>query len=156
MDNNDILRRLRYTFDFDDSKMIEVFGLASLTVSRAEVSEWLKRDDDPQKQDLLNVELAAFLNGLIVEKRGKKEGVELINEAHINNNIILRKLKIALNFKDDDMLEIYDLANLQISKHEISAFFRNPKQRQYRTCEDQFLRNFLLGLSLKFRAEPDK
>ena len=151
MDNNDVLRRLRYTFDFDDSKMIELFGLADLTVTRPKVSEWLKRDDHPEKQNLLDVELAAFLNGLITHNRGKKEGVEIINERILNNNMILRKLKIALSFKDDDMMEIFDLANIRISKHEISAFFRNPKQNQYRRCEDQFLRNFLLGLSLKFR-----
>jgi uncharacterized protein YehS (DUF1456 family) len=151
MDNNDVLRRLRYTFDFEDTKMVELFGLGDLTVTRPEVSEWLKRDDDPEKQNLLDVELAAFLNGLITHNRGKKEGVEIVNERMLNNNMILRKLKIALSFKDDDMMEIFDLANIRISKHEISAFFRNPKQNQYRRCEDQFLRNFLLGLTLKYR-----
>lgn len=154
MDNNDILRRLRYTFDFSDSQMMKLFELAGVEVSRAEVSDWLKRDDDPEKQDLLDQELAAFLNGFIIDKRGRQEGKEVINEPQLNNNLILRKLKIALSYKDDDMLEIYDLANLRISKHEISAFFRNPKQNQYRPCQDQFLRNFLLGLTLKYR-EPE-
>lgn len=151
MDNNDILRRLRYTFDFSDSQMIKLFELAGVEVSRAEVSDWLKRDDDQEKQDLLDQELAAFLNGFVIDKRGRQEGKEVINEPQLNNNLILRKLKIALSYKDDDMLEIYDLANIRISKHEISAFFRNPKQNQYRRCEDQFLRNFLLGLTLKYR-----
>ena len=52
MNNNDILRSLRYTFDFNDSSMIEIFGLADLPVTRSEVSNWLKKDDDPEAKPL--------------------------------------------------------------------------------------------------------
>ena len=46
MTNNDVLRRIRYTFDFSDSEMISIFGLADLEVTREQVSDWLKKDDE--------------------------------------------------------------------------------------------------------------
>jgi len=92
------------------------------------------------------------LNGLIVDKRGKKEGPQSVPEKQLNNNNILRKFKIALNLKDDDILEMLKLADFEISKHELSAFFRKPGQSQYRECKDQILRNFLQGMQMKYRA----
>ena len=151
MNHNDILRRIRYTFDFSDSKMIEIFDLAGHKVTRAQISNWLKKDDDPDYEGLYDLQLAIFLNGLIIDKRGKKEGPPPIPEKRLNNNIILRKLKIALNLKDRDILEILALVDLRISKHELSAFFRKPNQSQYRLCKDQILRNFLHGLQKKYR-----
>ncbi|MGB0522357.1 MAG: DUF1456 family protein [Flammeovirgaceae bacterium] len=153
MKNNDILRRLRYTFDFNDTKMIELFDSGALTVNRSEVSNWLKREDDEEFEELYDVQLAAFLNGFINDKRGKREGVQPKPEKSLNNNTILRKLKIALNLKDEDMVEVLALADLRVSKHEINAFFRKPTQKQYRVCKDQILRNFLHGLQLKYRPE---
>ena len=151
MTNNDILRRLRYTFDFNDSKMIAVFGLADHQVTRAQVSSWLKNDSDPDYQSCNVVTFALFLNGLINEKRGKREGAQPAPEQSLTNNIIFRKLKIALDMKDDDILAIMELADLRISKHELSAFFRKADHKHYRECKDQILRNFLKGIQLKYR-----
>ncbi|RPA69490.1 DUF1456 family protein [Cyclobacteriaceae bacterium YHN15] len=151
MTNNDILRSLRYTFDFSDDKMITLFGLGGKTVTRAEVSDWLKREDDPDYKGIYDKELAYFLNGLIIDRRGKREGDEPVAEKTLTNNMVLRKLKIALDMKDDEILEILSSVNVQISKHEISAFFRKPTQPQYRLLKDQILRNFLRGLQIKFR-----
>ena len=151
MTNNDILRRLRYIFDFNDSKMIALFGLANLEVTRAQVSDWLKKEDDTAYQKCEDMQMAIFLNGLIIDKRGKKEGPQPEPEKRLNNNIIFRKLKIALNLQADDVLEILKLANQRLSKHELSAFFRRPDHKHYRVCKDQSLRNFLKGLQLKYR-----
>ncbi len=151
MDNNDILRRTRYALDFNDSKMMEIFALGGIKATREEISQWLKKDIDPDYVGLSGFQLSTFLNGLIVEKRGKKEGPLPIPEKQLNNNIILRKFKIALNLKDDDILDLLKLADLEISKHELSAFFRKPGQEQYRECKDQVLRNFLRGMQLKCR-----
>ncbi|MDT8375403.1 MAG: DUF1456 family protein [Mariprofundaceae bacterium] len=153
MTNNDILRRIRYAFDFGDSKMIALFGAADLQVTREQVSSWLKKDDDPALVGLATDELATFLNGLINDRRGKREGPQPEPEKRVNNNIIFRKLKIALNLKDDDILEIMTLAGRNLSKPELSAFFRKPGHKHYRACMDQVLRNFLTGLALKHRAE---
>lgn len=153
MNNNDILRRIRYTFDFNDSKMIELFGLADLEVTRAQISDWMKKEEYPDFQNLNDNQLATFLNGLIIDRRGKKEGVQPVNEKRLNNNIIFRKLKIALNLQDEDILEILMMADMRIGKHELSAFFRNPTQKQYRLCKDQILRNFIQGMQIKFHID---
>jgi len=149
--NNDILRRLRYTFNFDDNKMIALFGLADLEVSRAQVSDWLKKEDDPSYQNCTDIEMATFLNGLINDRRGKREGVQVKPEKRLTNNIILRKLKIALDLKADDVLAILELGDFRLSKHELSAFFRKSGHKHYRKCLDQVLRNFLNGMQIKYR-----
>lgn len=153
MKNNVILRQFRYIFDLGDDQMIDLFAQAEVTVTRSEVSNWLKRPDHPDYQQISDPQFASFLNGFINLKRGKREGSQPPPEQRLNNNIIFRKLKIALNLKDTDILKIFDSVDMVISKHEISAFFRNPKQKQYRVCEDQFLRNFLHGLQLKYRPD---
>jgi uncharacterized protein YehS (DUF1456 family) len=157
MTNNDVLRRIRYIFDYNDTTMITIFELAELKVSREQISDWLKKDDDPAYKALSDTQLAIFLNGLINHKRGKKDGPQPAPEKKLNNNIIFRKLKIALNLKEEDTLAILELANLPISKHELSAFFRRADHKHYRACKDQVLRNFLKGLQLKYRpaAKPD-
>ncbi|MCF6218294.1 MAG: DUF1456 family protein [Gammaproteobacteria bacterium] len=149
MTNNDILRRLRYTFDFSDSQMMRLFSQANHKVTRAQVSAWLKKDDDPGYQACRDIELATFLNGLINEVRGKREGPQPEPEQRLNNNIVFRKLKIALNLQSDDVLAVLALAGQRMSQHELSAFFRKPEHKHYRLCKDQVLRNFLKGLQLK-------
>ncbi|RIW15222.1 DUF1456 family protein [Algoriphagus lacus] len=155
MSNNDILRTLRYTFHFHDHKMAEIFALGGKELYAEEVSLWLKKEDDPDFKKLYDKDLAHFLNGLIILNRGKKDDQIAEAEKSLNNNGILRKLKIALNFKDEDMLEIFALRGFRLSKHELSAFFRNPSQAQYRECKDQVLRNFLMGLQMKYRPKED-
>ena len=150
MTNNDILRRVRYLFDFNDLKMIELFKLADHEVKRAEVVNWLKKDDDPKLVEITDRELAIFLNGLIIEKRGKREGPQPEPENPLSNNMIIRKLKIVFNLKSDDILELFTLIGKKISKHELSAFFRHPDNKSYEPCGDQYLRQFLNGLQKKY------
>ena len=151
MTNNDIIRRIRYTFNFDDAKMLAIFKLADYDVAPEKITAWLKKEDDITYLNIPDKQLAVFLNGLINEKRGRKEGEQPVTEKQLTNNIILRKLKIALNLKDHEMLAILDSVNMRISKHELSAFFRKPTQSQYRLCHNQILRNFLHGMQLKYR-----
>ena len=130
---------------------MNLFRDGGLEVTRAEISDWMKKEEDEAYKNLGDKYLAAFLNGFITKNRGKKEGPQPEPEKKLNNNIILRKLRIALNMQDEDMLEILDLADLRFSKHELSAFFRKPDHKHYRECKDQIVRNFLHGLQLKFR-----
>jgi len=151
MENNDILKRMRYILDYDDDKMMKLFSLAGKEVTRAELSSWMKKEDDEDYLPLRDINLAYFLNGLIIKKRGQREGPLPKAEKSLTNNMIFRKLKIAYSFIDVDILKIFKLVDFNISKHELSAIFRKPGQSQYRACKDQFLRNFLMGLQLKIR-----
>jgi uncharacterized protein YehS (DUF1456 family) len=151
MKNNDILRRLRYTFNFGDEKVIDLFAKGGVIATRAEISDFLKKEEDENYKPLNDRLFSSFLNGFIVNFRGAKDDGIPEPEKQLTNNLIFKKLKIALSLKDEDILAIYDLVGMRISKHELSAFFRNPSQPQFRECKDQFLRNFLEGLRLKYR-----
>jgi len=153
MTNNDVLRRIRYSFDLDDSKMIAVFGLGDLDVTREQISDWLKKDEDPAFKECSDTEMARFLNGFIIDRRGKKEGPKPEPEKRLTNNIIFRKLKIALDLKSEDVLELLEPSDVSLSRHELSAFFRKPKHKHYRVCQDQVLRYFLKGIQHKYRDE---
>lgn len=153
MTNNDILRRLRYTFDLKETKIVKLFALAGDTATREQVSQWLKKDDHDDYRSCSDRHLATFLNGFIIERRGQKEGGLPEAENKLNNNIILLKLKIALAFRNEDILDIMSLAGFTMSKPELSALFRKPGHKHYRECKDQFLRNFLNGLQQKYRYD---
>ena len=151
MTNNDCLRRIRYILDFSDSKMIAIFRLGNVETDRKEISAWLKQDDDEDFEECSDSSFAAFLNGMIVALRGEKEGDTPRVETRLNNNMVFIKLKIALSLKADEILQILKSAGQEISKHELSAFFRRPDHKHYRECKDQILRNFLNGLRINYR-----
>ncbi len=151
MTHNDVLRRIRYVFDFDDDKMIALFALADAEVTREQVSAWLKKEEDEGFQKLNASQFAAFLDGLIADKRGKREGLQRPPEKQLTNNLIFKKLRIALNLTDEDILDVLAHAGIHLSKHELSALFRKPGHKNYRECKDQVLRNFLKGLQQQYR-----
>ena len=151
---NDCLRRIRYILDLKDEAVITIFEAAGQTVSKPEIVAWLKKETDAGYEQCSDEMFATFLNGLIISRRGKKDGPQPEPEKMLNNNIIFRKLKIAFNLQAEEILEILSLADLNVSKHELSAFFRRKDHKHYRDCEDQILRNFLMGLQIKFRGAP--
>lgn len=73
----------------------------------------------------------------------------------LTNNDILKKLRVALSFKDSDILECLELVDFKITKSELSAIFRNVDHPNYKECGDQLLRNFLNGLIIKNRGRKD-
>jgi uncharacterized protein YehS (DUF1456 family) len=149
--NNDVLRRLRYTFNFNDQKMIDLFNLAKLTVSREQISYWL------QVINCSDVQLATFLNGLIIDKRGARDGETPPAEKRMNNNLVLNKLKIALALRAEDVLDMMSTSGIRMTKPELSAFFRKPDHKHYRECKDQFLRNFIQAIDTKYHVNrPEK
>lgn len=156
MNNNDSFRSLRYTFNLSDKKMINLFSLGGLKVTREQVSQWLKREDDPDYKSLKGFEFASFLNGFIIKKRGAREGPPPKPEDWMTNNLILKKLKIALELKSHEIQDLMALSNFPISDSELSAFFRKRDHKHFRQCQDQFLRLFLKGLQLTHRPEDSE
>ncbi|MGZ3808546.1 MAG: DUF1456 family protein [Bacteriovorax sp.] len=74
----------------------------------------------------------------------------------LTNNDIMKKLRVALSFKDTDIMECLELVDFKITKSELSAIFRNVDHPNYKECGDQLLRNFLNGLIVKNRGRrPD-
>lgn len=153
MTNNDILRRIRYTFDFNDSTMVDVFAAADHSVTKDQVVSWLQKEEHESFVEATDTDLALFLNGLINTKRGKREGEQPAPEQRLTNNMVFMKLRIALNMKAEDILETLQVVDFRLSKHELSAFFRKPDNKHYRECKDQILRNFLMGVQRQLRPE---
>lgn len=153
MTNNEVFRRVRYLFNYNDAQMISKFELANYEVTNTALTHWFREENDPLFIEITDKQLAIFLNGLIIEKRGKREGPQPEPEDPLSNNMILRKLKIALDLKTDDILDLLAAIDKKISKHELSAFFRNPNHSSYRPCGDQYLRNFLNALKTKNRKK---
>lgn len=156
MTNNDVLRRLRYIFDYNDAKMGEIFELAGTRVGRGHIIAWTLKDEDPAFEACNDKMLATFLNGLIIEKRGKRDGPAPKPEYTLSNNLILMKLKIALNMQSDDIIDTLAQAGFKLGNSELSSFLRRPGHRNYRSCKDQVLRNFLKGLQLEHRGDSTK
>ncbi len=152
MNNNDVLRRLRYTFNYNDKQMIALFSSVGASVTREQVSQWLKKDNDTDFVNCQDVDLAIFLNGFINEKRGKKEGPQAIPEKRLTNNIILTKLKIALNLKAEELIDLLESVDFRLNKPELSAFSRKVDHKHYRECKDQVLRNLLQAIDKKYHV----
>ncbi len=155
MNNNDIVRQLRYALNMNDSTMIEIFKLADHEIGQSILTGLLKKEDEEGFVNCGDIVLGYFLDGLILYKRGRKEmkpGEMRRPDSRLTNNIILKKLRIALELKEDDMLAVLKLAEVDISKSELSALFRKQGHKNYKECGDQFLRKFLKGLSIRYRT----
>lgn len=158
MIHNDVLRRLRYALNYTDSALVEIFALGGHSVTPENVANFLKRDDEPGYLECESSEMECFLNGLIIHRRGRREGAPpptLNPNVILINNDVLKKLRIALNLQEEDMLAIMKQAGTEVSKHEMSALFRKDGHKNYKECGDQFLRHFLKGLTARYRnPEP--
>lgn len=168
MDNNDILIRIRYALDFRNTTMMEIFKLGGIEVTGDEIREILTKTNDSEDPEKNNENkhrcddkmLDAFLDGFIIYKRGKQEikpGQPTRTPLQINsydsvNNILLKKLRIALTLTSDDIINIFELAGITVTKSELSALLRKEGHPNYVICGDKFARNFLKGLAIKYRV----
>ena len=155
MTNNDFLRRLRYALNIKDNVMVQIFKRGNIVLTREDVIDYLKKDIDEGFKKLNNNDLIAFLDGLIIQKRGKREDGTPIPQVKVTknnlNNILLRKLRIALSFKSYDMIKIFKLGGVEISEGELSALFRSEEHKNYKECGDKYIRVFLKGLTEFYR-----
>ncbi|QGH33288.1 DUF1456 family protein [Gracilibacillus salitolerans] len=172
MTNKDILIRLRYALDIKDKDMIEIFKLGGIEVTKEEVQKMLTKPkdvydddvegdsdpaDDEESINVNNLNLELFLNGLIIFKRGKQEPKPgqperppLSNEPA--NNILLKKLKIALTLTSEDIIEILEEVGVTITKSELGALLRKKGHKHFKECGDRYARNFLKGLTVRYRG----
>lgn len=150
MDNNYVFYKLRKTFRWDEEKIGDLFKSVDYTFSPLTLFAWMKQEQYEGFQEMPDEALAALLNGFIIDRRGLKDGKIPETEATLNNNMIFRKLRIALNLKDDEIIAIMAMADMRIGKAELGSFFRDPKHHNFRHCKDQFLRNFIRGMGMKY------
>lgn len=154
MITNDILRRVRYALQLNDLKMLAIFSSVDNPIDEKYLHSIMAKEGEENYVFCRDSLLSLFLDGLIYAKRGRKEGsvpTVLASKAVLVNNDILKKLRIALNFKEEDMLNALNSGKFSVSKAELSALFRGVGHRNYKVCGDQLLRQFLNGITSEFR-----
>jgi uncharacterized protein YehS (DUF1456 family) len=156
MIHNDILRRIRYALQINDTAAISIFKLVGYDMEIPYLQSMMKQESEKGFLPCRDKIISLFLDGLIIKNRGKQEGVEpkiLKGGERLNNNDVLRKIRIALSYKDEDIINLLRLANFKISKSELSALFRKPDHRNYKAAGDQIVRNLLQGMVKKYRPD---
>jgi len=155
MTNNDILRRLRYALNLSDGQVAEVIAHTGVESDPPQVRRWLVREDENGFEELPDAGLCRFLDGLIIEKRGASpDGLIPEPLEFLSTNEVLKKLRIALSLRDDEMLEVFKRAEFVVTKAELGSFFRKEGQRNFSKCPEQVLRKFIQGLA-KGRDETE-
>ncbi|MDC3352620.1 DUF1456 family protein [Verrucomicrobiales bacterium] len=155
MTNNDILRRLRHALEINDAKVGEIISATGEEATRSQVGRWLKREEDEEHVAFSDLMLCRFLDGLIMERRGPRpDGVIPEPLDPLSNNEIIKKLRIALELRDNDMNAMFERADFVVTKAELGSFFRKEGHRNYRPCPEQVLRKFLQGLGKKQEGNP--
>jgi uncharacterized protein YehS (DUF1456 family) len=146
--HNDVLRSVRYLLNVPDAKLGDLVRLGGGEVSAADLVALLKKDDEEGYRECGHELMARFLNGLVIYKRGNDERRPPPPvEVPVTNNVILKRLRVAFELEEGDIITLIEKSGLRVSKGELGAFFRRPDHRNYRPCGDQFLRNLLKGLS---------
>lgn len=153
MKNNDILRRLRYALDISDVKMVEIFAKSEYKTTTEQIKNMLKKEDD---EDFFNVNdriMGLFLDGFVMFKRGDNpNNKDVKKEKKLTNNDILKKIKIALSLRTEDILELMELAQAPISKSELGAVLQKKDHKNYKECGDKYIKKLLEGLTIKTRG----
>lgn len=138
--------------------MIRIFKLTGYEMKPGELESILKKEDEEGFAECSSPVMERFLNGLIIDKRGVRENApgeppaQIKAEQPLSNNAVLKKIRIALELQEEDMLAILKSSDVEISKSELSALFRKPGHKHYKECGYQFLRNFLKGLTTRLRG----
>ncbi|MGJ8639642.1 MAG: DUF1456 family protein [Opitutaceae bacterium] len=146
------MKSVRYTLEIKNKEVVELIKAGGVELTVLDVVALLKHEEEEGYVDCSPKIIHAFLDGLILKRRGPSDApAKKFSTSKINNNTILRKLRIAFEMRDTDMIATINSVGLSISKSEISALFRAPKHKHYMQCGDQFLRNFLKGLTNTFR-----
>ena len=155
MINNDVLRSVRFMLDLADATIISIAKLPdpAFELGADEVAAFLKREGEDGFVECPDLVLAHFLDGLVIHYRGVNPDLPPRPvDKRLTNNLVLKKLRVAFELKDDDMHQAFQDAGHPVSKPELSAFFRQPGHKNYRACGDQLLRNFLKGLTMRSRG----
>ncbi|MBS9334873.1 DUF1456 family protein [Fructobacillus sp. M1-13] len=162
MNNNDVIIRLRYALSLTNQQIEAIFKLGGVTIKDSDLDRILTRQDKdlPYDHSLSNHDLEAFLNGLLIDRRGQRKDKDGhivpptfdIKTPKLVNNVTIKKIKIAMAYTSDDIQELMKLAGDNISNGELSAILRRPDHRNYREAGDRYVRKLLAGMSKKYRG----
>ncbi len=154
MQPNDVLRRLRYALNLRDAELAQMMSHRGEPATPEQLEDMLRPDGDPALLECSSEDLGRTLDGLIIARRGPPpKDRSPWREHRLDNNAILQKLRIAMSFREADVLGALAAGGLTVGKQELSALFRSPGHRNWRPCGDQLLKAFLAGLAKRSRED---
>jgi len=147
LSTNDILYRIKKALSLNEEEMLEAYALESFAMDQAQLNALLIKRHDKGFKVCSYEELGVFLDGLVTLKRGPSpKKVDENAVVTLNNNLILKKLRIALELKEAEIEIIFGLADISLSKQQLSSLFRNENHKNFKLCSDALLSAFIEGL----------
>ena len=147
MKNNHTLDRLRAVLKLTDAQVVECFELAGHPLSPEARAGFHSQAQGEDRLALSDGQFGLFLDGLIIARRGPRpDGAAPAPVEVLTNNMILKKLRIALNLHEEGMLALFGAGGRVLGKRELSVLFRAPTHKHYKACDDDLLADFLQGI----------
>lgn len=147
MQINDILFKIKTALSLDNETIIKAYTLVEYEMSQERLTDILKKRQDKGYAEATYEELGLFLDGLILLKRGKASTTKDEDEVfELTNNLILKKLRVALELKEAELVILFALAEVTITKRQIGSLFRKEGGKNFKACSDELLLSFLEGL----------
>lgn len=144
---NEILYRIKEALNISHEEMLNAYMLEAYEMDAKHLDALLKRRQDKKFELCSYEELGVFLDGLITLKRGPSPKKPNDEEAlELTNNLILKKLRIALELKEPETEIIFGLGDVTLSKQQLAALFRKEGHKNYKKCSNELLLAFLEGL----------
>lgn len=144
---NEILYRIKKALNLTTEEMLKAYKLEDYNMEASHLESLLKRRLDSGFKIASYEELGVFLDGLVTLKRGPSPKKANDNEAvELTNNLILKKLRIALELKEAETEIIFGLADVELSKQQMASLFRKEGHKNFKECSDELLMAFLDGL----------
>jgi uncharacterized protein YehS (DUF1456 family) len=147
MFTNDILYKIRKALNLEKEEMLKAYELADYPMTPEHLDALLKRRYDEGFEECSYEALGTFLDGLVILRRGPSPKKTNEEEAvALTNNLILKKLRIALELKEPETEIIFNLADVMLSKQQLKSLFRKEDHKNFKACPDELLMAFLDGL----------
>ena len=144
---NEILYRIQKALSLSMADMLEAYKLETYEIEPSHLESLLKRRLDKGFKLCSYEELGVFLDGFVTLKRGPSPKKTNDDEAvELTNNLILKKLRIALELKEAETEIIFGLADVELTKQQLASLFRKEGHKNFKPCSDELLMAFLEGL----------
>ena len=156
MKTNDILFKIQKALNLSQKEMLEAYKLADYKMDATHLDSLLKRCQDEGFKLCSYEELGVFLDGLVILKRGPSPKKQSDDAVELTNNLILKKLRIALELKEAETEIIFSLADVELSKQQLASLFRKEGHKNFKECSDVLLMAFLDGMDEFYFVEELK
>ena len=146
LSTNEILYRIKKALNLSLEEMIEAYKLEAYEMESSHLEALLKRRLDKGFELCSYEELGVFLDGLVTLKRGPSPKKETDEAVELTNNLILKKLRIALELKEAETEIIFGLADIELTKQQLASLFRKETHKNFKPCSNELLMAFIEGL----------